>query len=529
MDYFPAVEHIELVVLFLLVTVAVLTALARVLGLPYPILLVIGGSLVGFAPGVPDVQLDPDLVLLIFLPPLLFNAAYFSSVRELRADARSITLNAVGLVLLTTCAVALAAHAAIDGLPWAAAFALGAIVSPTDPLAATAIARRLGVPRRLTAVIEGESLVNDGTALVAYRTAVMALGGSFDLLEATSDFVVDVIGGIAIGLVAAAIVVAALRRLVADDLVGVVTSLAAGYVAYIPAEESGVSGVLAAVTVGLVVGYRSPELSTPASRLRGYAFWEVLVYLLNAVLFVLVGLQLPDILSAQDRSTIELLGLATLVSAVVIGTRLVWVNTMPFVIRALDRRPQQVERRAGWKLRLIAGWSGLRGAVSLAAALALPESFPERDLIIFLTVAVIFATLVAQGMTLPLLIRRLDIRDDGAAELEELQARREAAEAAIEHLERLGEEEWTREDTVDRMLRLYRFRHRRLTQRAGELDGDEEDNLDERSVAYQRMVREVLDAQRRRVIELRNEGVISDDILHSLERELDLEDQRLEI
>ena len=166
-------EHLELVVLFLLVSVAVLTALARVLGLPYPILLVIGGSLVGFAPGVPDVQLDPDLVLLIFLPPLLFNAAYFSSVRDLRADARSITLTAVGLVLLTTCAVAVAAHAAIDGLPWAAAFALGAIVSPTDPLAATAIARRLGVPRRPT-VIEGESLVNDGTALVAYRTAVTA-------------------------------------------------------------------------------------------------------------------------------------------------------------------------------------------------------------------------------------------------------------------------------------------------------------------------------------------------------------------
>ena len=201
-------EHIELVVLFLLVTVAALTALARVLRVPYPVLLVVGGSLVGFAPGVPDVQLDPDLVLLIFLPPLLFNAAYTSSVRELRASARPIALTSMGVVLVTMCSVAVVVHAAIDGLPWAAAFALGAIVSPTDPLAATVIARRLGVPHRLTVVIEGESLVNDGTALVAYRTAVSAaVGGTFDLLDATGDFIVNVAGGIAIGIVAGVLLV----------------------------------------------------------------------------------------------------------------------------------------------------------------------------------------------------------------------------------------------------------------------------------------------------------------------------------
>jgi monovalent cation/hydrogen antiporter len=524
-------EHIELVVLFLLVTVAVLTAVARVLGVPYPILLVIGGSLVGFAPGVPDVQLEPDLVLLIFLPPLLFNAAYFSSVRDLRYHARPIALTAIGLVLLTMCSVALAAHAAIDGLPWAAAFALGAIVSPTDPLAATTIARRLGVPRRLTSVIEGESLVNDGTALVAYRAAVSAaVGGSFDLLDATADFVVNVVGGIAIGFVAAVLVVKALKQLLGDDVVGVVISLAAGYIAYIPAEEIGVSGVLAAVVIGLIVGYKSPGLSTPASRLRGYGFWEVLVFLLNAVLFVLVGLQLPGILSAQDRSALELVALATLVSAVVIGTRLLWVNTVPYVLRAIDRRPAQVARRVGWRQRQVAAWSGLRGSVSLAAALALPHGFPERDLLIFLTLAVIFATLVGQGLTLPWLIRRLGIEDDGAGEREELQARREAAAAAIEHLQLLGQEDWTRADTVDRMIRLYEFRNRRLGQRAGDLERDGDDgDLDERSYAYQRLVREVLEAQRRRIVELRNEGTISDEVLHVLERELDLEDQRLEI
>jgi len=522
--------HVELVVLFLLVSVAALTALARLLRVPYPILLLLGGSIVGFAPGVPDVQLEPDLVLLIFLPPLLFNAAYFSSVRDLRYHARAITLTAIGLVLVTASSVALVAHAAIDGLPWAAAFALGAIVSPTDPLAATAIARRLNVPRRLTVVIEGESLVNDGTALVAYRTAVSAaVGGSFDLLDATGDFVVNVAGGIAIGIVAGLVLVQVFRRIVDDDLVGVVTSLAAGYIAYIPAEEIGVSGVLAAVTVGLIVGYHSPDISTPASRLRGYGFWEVLVHLLNAVLFVLVGLQLPGILSAQERSAGELIALAALTGAVVVGTRLLWVNTVPYLLRAIDRRPSQVARRVGWRGRFIAGWSGLRGSVSLAAALALPHGFPERDLLIFLTLAVIFATLVVQGLTLPYVIRRLDVQDDGGGEREELHARREAAQAAIAHLRRLGDEDWTRDDSVDRMIRYYEFRDRRLSQRAGELDGDEEDDLDERSRGYQRLVREVLDAQRRRVVELRNEGAISDDVMHALERELDLEDQRLEI
>ena len=523
-------EHVELVVLFLLVAVAALTTLARVLGVPYPILLVVGSSLVGFAPGVPDVELDPELVLFIFLPPLLFNAAYFASLRDLRRNLRPITLSAVALVLLTTVGVAVIAHAAIAGLPWAAAFALGAIVSPTDPLAATAIMRRLGVPRRLVAVVEGESLINDGTALVAYGAAVTAVGGTFDLLDATGDFVVDVGGGIAVGLVVGFALVHVFRKIVADDLVGVVLSLASGYLGYLPAERIGVSGVLAAVVVGLIVGRRSPELSTPASRLRGYAFWEVLVFLLNAVLFILVGLQLPTILEEQEHSGAELVSLGLLVSATVVATRILWTLTTPLFIRALDRRESQRARRSGWQLRLVAGWAGLRGAVSLAAALALPEGFPERGLLIFLTLCVIFATLVVQGLTLPALIRRLDVHDDGTGEREELRARREATDAAIEHLRRLGEEDWTRDVTVERMLALYEFRNRRLRQRAGTLeDGEEEEDLDERSQSYQRMVREVLDAQRRRVIELRDDGTISDDVLHVLERELDLEDQRLEI
>lgn len=521
------VEHVELVILFLLVAVAALTGLAQWLKVPYPILLVIGGSVLGFAPGVPHVELEPDLVLLIFLPPLLFNAAYFASLRDLRADARAISLNAVGLVLFTMCAVAVVIHAAVPELPWGAAFAFGAIVSPTDPLAAITIARRLGVPRRLLSIIEGESLINDGTALVAYRAAVVAtVSGSFSLLGASGEFVLNVAGGAAVGLVAAQILTWVFRR-IDDDVLGITISLIAGYAGYLPAEEFGVSGVIAAVVVGLVIGHRASEVSSSGSRLRGYAFWDVLVFLLNALLFVLVGLQLPGILDDQERSFGALLGLGALAGAVVIAARVAWSFLMPYVVRALDRRPQQLARRVGWRPRMVMAWSGLRGSVSLAAALALPETFPERELLIWLTLCVIFATLVLQGLTLPLLIRRFEIHDDGGAEREELIARKAATRAALDRLDALAEEEWTRDDTVTRTRALYEFRYRRLAQRAG-ADGEDE-NLDERSVAYQRMLRDLLDIQRAELVRLRNAGEISDEIMHGLTRELDLEDQRLEI
>jgi len=522
------VEHIELLLLFLLIAVAALTWLARVLDVPYPILLVVGGSVIGFVPGVPDVELEPDLVLLIFLPPLLFHAAYFASARELRANARGISLNACVLVLLTMSAVAVVMHAVVPELPWAAAFAFGAIVSPTDPLAAITIARRLGVPRRLIVLIEGESLINDGTALVAYRTAVAAaVGGSFSLLEAGGDFLLNIVGGAVVGLVVAQMLLWIFLRVRGDDLLGTTISLIAGFAAYVPAEELHVSGVIAAVTVGVIVGHRASEHSTPSSRLKSFAFWEVLVFLLNALLFVLVGLQLPAILEDQDRSAGTLIGLGALAGAVVIGTRLIWSHTAPYLVRLLDRRPQQQALRISWRPRMILAWGGLRGAVSLAAALALPADFPERDLLIWLTLCVIFATLVLQGLTLPLLIRALGIRENDDAAHQELRARKAAAQAALGRIEALREEPWTRNDSLDRLRALHEFRLRRLTQRAGALDADED--LDERSLAYQRTVRDLLDTQRRELVRLRDEGEISDEVMHAVTRELDLEDQRLEI
>jgi len=523
------VDHIEVTLVLLLVAVALLAAAARAINVPYPIVLVIGGAVLGFF-GLPDVKLDPDLVLLIFLPPLLYAAAFFANLRDLRADLRVISLQAIGLVLATMVVVAVVAHELVDGVSWPVAFTLGAIVGPTDPVAATAIARRLGVPRRQIAILEGEGLINDATALVAYQIGIKATVGvaAFSLMDAGLEFVVDAVGGIAIGL-AVGYVVAEIRQRLNDPLIENTIGLLTAYAAYVPAEQAGVSAVLAAVTVGCYLGWRAPRIAGPSTRLMGFGMWELLQFLLNALLFVLIGLQLPSILDTLDEtfSTSTLLGYGAAVSAAVVLTRLAWGHSLVFVIRALDRRASQRERRSNWRLRTVIAWAGMRGAVSLAAALALPGDFPQRDLIVFLTFAVIFVTLVLQGLTLPPLIRWLDVRDDGTEEeREELKARLYATKAALARIDELAGEEWTRDDTIERMRGAYEYRKRRLAARAGKI---EDDGMEDRSVAYQTLVREILEAQREAVVRLRNEGTISNDVMHRLERELDLEDERLEI
>ncbi|HET8950528.1 MAG TPA: Na+/H+ antiporter [Solirubrobacteraceae bacterium] len=520
---------VELVLVSLLVAVAVLGAASRAIGIPYPIVLVLGGLVMGFVPGIPEVELDPDLVLVIFLPPLLYSAAFFASLRDLRYDLRTISLLAVGLVIATACAVAVVAHALIDGLPWAAAFALGAIVAPTDPLAAIEIGRRLGLPRRLNTIIEGESLINDGTALVIYRVAVGAVAGTFSLADAGLEFVLGAAGGVAIGL-AVGWVIAEIRKRLDDPPVEVTISILTGYAAYVPAERIGASGVLAAVTVGIYVGWRAPEISNPRQRVAGYSMWTILTFLLNALLFVLIGLQLPLILEGlRDEPMGELVGIAAAVAAVVIASRIVWVHVITMAIRTLDRRQSQRERRGTWQGRMVVGWAGLRGAVSLAAALALPADFPARDQLLFITFGVILATLVLQGLTLPAVIRWAGLHDDGAEAEEELLARRRAAEAALARIDELEAEQWPYQDTLERMRGLYRYRLRRLGARAGEQEDGDGTDYEHRSRKYQWVVRSVLDAQHDAVVLLRNTGEISNDVMHRIERELDLEDERLEI
>jgi Na+/H+ antiporter len=522
------VEHIELVIFGLLLGVAALAVLARVLGVPYPIPLVIGGSVIGFIPGVPSVELDPDLVLLIFLPPLLYGAAFFTSLRDLRRNARPIALLAIPLVGVTMVAVAVVAHKVI-GLGWSEAFVLGAIVSPTDAVAPAEIMRRIGAPRRMLAVIEGENLTNDWTALVLYRFAVAAVvSGSFSLLDATVEFVLSGVGGLLIGL-AAGWVIREVRSRIDDPPTEITISILSGYAAYLPAEELGASGVIAAVTVGIYMGWYTPQLTTPLMRLQGVSVWEILTFLLNAVLFLLVGLQLPEVVDdVSGYAAGELIFWGLLVSAVVIVVRLAWGFTVTYLIRALDRRPVQRERRAPARERLVIGWAGMRGSVSLAAALALPLGvdaggpFPGRELIILLAYIVILVTLVGQGLTLGPLIEWLGVEDDGSEEREEVAARVRLAEAALARLEELTEEDWVREDTLDRVRGMYDYRRRRFSARE---DGD--GAYEERTGAYQQLMHELFDAQREELIGMRNHGDISDEVRRRMERELDLEESRL--
>jgi len=519
-------DHDAVVLLGLLVAATTLLALARPLRIPYPILLVLGGLALGFVPGVPNLELPPEVVLVGILPPLLYASAFNTSLVELRRNARPIGVLAIGLVLVTTVAVGAVAHA-VAGLDWAPAFLLGAIVSPTDPIAASAIARRLGVPRRVVTVIEGESLVNDGTALVAYRYAVVAVtAGTFSLMHAGVSFVANVAGGIAVGL-AVGYVLRMVRRRIDDPPVEVTIAFVTGYLAYLPADLLHVSGVIAVVTAGVYVGWFTPELTTPEVRLSGKAFWAILTFLVNALLFVLVGLQLPAIVDAlESRSWASLLSDAALVSLAVIGVRIVWVlaaRSVPRVTGVSD---------TSWRANLLIGWTGMRGAVSLAAALAIPKvtdtgaPFPDRDLIIFLAFAVLLATLVGQGLTLPFVIRLLRLEDDGLDEKEEAKARIHAAEAALARLEELVGEGWVREDTAERTRGLYGFRRDRFRAR---FDDGDDGEIEERSLSYQRLRRELLAAERDAVSALRREGRINDEIFRRVWRDLDLEDQRLDI
>jgi len=522
----------ELLLAGLLAAGTILLAAAQLVRIPYPILLVLGGLAIAFVPGIPTITLRPDLVLVAVLPPLLYASAFFTSLRELRANVRPIGLLAIGLVLTTMVVVATVAHAVI-GLGWAGAFVLGAIVAPTDATAAASIAQRLGLPRRLIALLEGESLVNDGTALVAYRFAVAAVvTGSFSLLDASWHFVVNVAGGVAVGVVIAYLI-RRLRRILDNPPVEITIALLSGYFAYLPAQAIGVSGVLAAVTVGVYMGWHTPELTTGQTRLQGQAVWEITLLLLNALLFALVGLQLPTIVDRlSGRSTAELVGYAALVSASVVGARIVWLfltSYLPHLVSSWIRERDPVPSPGA---KIVLGWSGMRGAVSLAAALALPLStdagarFPERDLIVFLTFGVILATLVIQGLTLPGLIKVLALEDDGLADKEEAKARIHAAEAAMTRLEELLDEEWVREDTAERMRGLYGFRRDRFRSR---LDPDGDGAFEDRSLDYQRLRRELLDAERRAVVELRGSGRIDDEVMRRVVRDLDLEDARLDI
>jgi CPA1 family monovalent cation:H+ antiporter len=533
----PLASSLDVVLLGVLGAVGLLFLLAHFTRIPYPIWLTVGGATLGFVPGVPAVELEPELVLVLFLPPLLTSAAYYSSIRDLRFNARPIALLSIGLVLVTTLAVAAVAHLVV-GMPWEVAFVLGAVLGPTDPVAATAIAGRVGAPRRVVTVLEGESLVNDATALIAFRFAVAAVvTGTFSLVDAVGDFALGIAGGVAIGLAIGVVSVELLRR-IDDPPTEAVLTLLMPYFAYLPAEALGLSAVVAAVTAGIYSAMRAPRIFTPTSRLQLNA---LVIFLLNGALFVLVGLQLPELLDALDGfGPGEVALYAAVVIATVIAVRFAWVFPATYLPRALSRRVRENDPWPGWQGPFAIAFTGMRGAVSLAAALSIPETiegggeFPFRDLIIFLTFATIVFTVCVEGLTLPALLRGLGLGADEAELREEDKARLLAAEGALRRIEQLREEEWVRDDTAERLSGLYRFRQRRFRARLGKEPVDDglslplDEDTDSRSRDYQRLLREILEAQRDTLIDLRREGRISDDAMRRIERDLDLEDARLD-
>ena len=524
---FDATSQLELLLAVLLL-VALLTVVAGRIGIPYPILMTLGGLGLGLVPDLPRLDLAPELVFLLIIPPILFSAAFFTSPRELWRNARPIGLLAIGLVLATTVAVAVVVHTLVPDLGWAPAFALGAIVSPPDAVAATAIAQRLGLPPRLVTILEGESLVNDATALVAFRLAIRAaaFGAVFSLTEAAGNYIFVSVGGVAIGLVVGWVVVQIEARL-NDPPVEVLVSLLAPVAAWLPAEGVGVSGVLSVVTAGIVLGRAAPRVLSSDSRVLGSGVWQMLIYTLNGLVFMLIGLQLPGVVEAisESQSASDLILLALAVSVTVIVVRLVWVFPATYLPRWLIPGLEARDPSPDPRLVAVLGWAGMRGVVSLAGILTLDRFFPSRDLLVFLTFAVILVTLVGQGLTLPWVIRRLGIGDDGSVQHEELHAREAAIEAGLERLDDLAEEWPGHMELIDRMRA--QFNH------AGEhLEHDHEaegaPTPDEEQIEHGKIRRAVIDAQRVAVIDLRDRGVIGDAALRIVERDLDLEELRAE-
>src|SRR5215213_2190468 len=481
----------------------------------------------GFVPGLPNIEIPPEVIFVAFLPPLLNSAAFSSSPLDLRAQLRPIVLLAVGLVLATMGAVAVIAHALI-GLPWAAAFVLGAILAPTDPVAAEAIFGRLGVPERVSTVVGGESLVNDGTGLAAFKVAVaVVLSGAFSVWGAGLSFLLVGGGGLLVGLILARIVLPLWARL-RDPTILITFSVLIPYAVYILAEEIlHVSGILAVVTYGLYQGWRAPRLFPDAStRLQALAFWGVLV--------VLLGQQLPSILGGIEEYPVwVLLVFAALVYAVVVLVRFAWFFTTPYFHPVFDRLLHSRYLRAPWQERLVMSWSGMRGAVSLAAALAVPLStdagdpFPGRDLIVFLTFSVILATLVLQGLTLGPLIAALRFEGDGqTGKLAELRARLEAARAALDRLRELGDDGRVSPESQERMREYYEGSIQRYT--AGLQAGGTTEEYAKSSGDWRDWRRELLAAEREAILSLRDAGEINPEVMRRIERDLDLQESRLE-
>jgi CPA1 family monovalent cation:H+ antiporter len=521
------VHHLELI-LVLLALAAVLEIVAHRLGVPHPALLVLGGLALALTPGLPRVAIDPETLFLVFIPPLLYRAALLTSWRDFRSHLRAILTLAVGVLLATMAVVAVVARALTPEFTWATAFVLGAIVSPPDAVAAIAVMRRLGVPRSVVTILEGEVLVNDATALVAYRMAIAAVvAGSFSFRQASLQVVVVAAGGIAMGLAAGVLVAWIRKRVGRAPLVENTISILTPFISYIPADRVGASGILAVVATGLYLGRVGPRLVSPGTRLQAVALWDMIVFILEGLIFILIGLYLPSSIEAlKNHSLGSLLGISAVISAVVVLIRLVGVFPAAYGLRFLAKWPYPP-----WRHVAFIGWAGMRGGDSLVIALALPlvtgagTPFPARDLIIFVTFSVILVTLVLQGFTFAGSIRLLGLRDGGEDLREEAQARRMALEAGLARLEELAREPGASRDHIDDLRdRHARRLHHLMVKDQPVLFRDKREYF----AIYRRLRSEMLQAERQALIKLRDDGVIGDAVLHTVQHDFDLEASLLE-
>jgi len=507
------------IVIFLLLCALALGWASRRAGVPYPIALVLGGGALGFVPKLPQLQFDPQYLLVLVLPPILYQAALLTSWRDFKANLRPIGLLAIGLVMVTMLVVAATMRFLVPEMPWPVAFAFGAIVSPPDAVAATAILSKLNMPRRIVTVLEGESLVNDASGLVLYKFAVAAaMSGVFSLFDGSVQFVLVTIGGIAIGMLLAGVFVA-IHRFLGDPFIEVLLSLSIPYLAYVAAESVHVSGVLAVVAAGLLRGRYSPRMVSAEMRILARSVWNLLVFMLNSLIFILIGLQLSGIVARLEGFTGgELAAAALAVSMVAILVRFGWVYFAeylpawlgrPFGVRTTPPLPGEA---------FIVSWCGMRGIVSLAAALALPADLEYREFLIFLTFAVILVTLVVQGLTLAPLIRRLKLGTDHSTRDEHRLARVAMGKAALSAVDRAAGEGGVLPDVIARIRAEFGERVASASPLA---------QLPDSSHAQATRVRlAAVRAERDELIRLWQDGTISDEVLHHLEEELDYEESR---
>ena len=517
--------HQAELILGLLIAVAALVTVARFLGISYPILLVIGGLVLGLVPGVPPIRMDPELIFLIVLPPLLYIAAFFTPIRSLRTNLGTISSLAVGLVVASALAVAAVAHTLMPEMPWAIAIVLGAIVAPPDAIAATAVTSRLAVPRQIVTILEGESLLNDATALTMYTIALAAAAGAiFSPTTAVLTFTGAIVGGGVIGIVVGW-VVATLRARIEDTPVEMTLSLLTPYAAFLPADRLGASGVIAAVAAGLYMGHQGSRIMGADARLTGRAVWETITFLLNGFVFIAMGFEVPILLRTLTPSVaIQLVGLGVAVTIALVVVRALWIFGSIYL-------PQRIRRTDAFGCSFVLAWAGMRGVVSLAAALALPLTirggapFPDREALVVVTVTVIVLTLVGQGLTLPALIKTIRLGADVGIREEESRARQTLLEAASRRLDELYEVWPGHRPLLDQMRETYQHRSGHVERRLDPATGDNEDR---ELIEHREIRRTVLDAEREALLRLRAEDGVNEELLRELERELDLEERRMD-